>query len=86
MLLVIATNKVMMMTKNSEMIAAQPDLIAVPAAKAASAWALVGGASLTLSEWASLAALIYTSVLLGEWIWKRIGRRMAINRGWISDK
>ncbi len=74
----------MMMTKNSEMIAAQPDLIAAPVAKAATAWAVVGITS--WAEFASFLAAIYTLILLGEWVWKRFGRAYAVRRGWVADK
>jgi hypothetical protein len=58
--------------------------IASPAIKIATAWGAVG-----ITSWADAAsflAFVYTLVLLGEWIWKRAGRRFAERRGWISPK
>ena len=43
--------------------------IAWPLAKIASAWAAVGVTS--WADFASFIAAIYTTCLLGEWLWKK---------------
>jgi hypothetical protein len=58
--------------------------IASPVLKAATAWGAVG-----ITSWADAAsflAFVYTLVLLGEWIWKRAGRRFAERRGWVKPR
>lgn len=50
--------------------------------KIVSAWALIG-----ITSWADFAAFlgaIYTAVLLGEWIWKKVIRPFCIGRGWMK--
>jgi O-antigen/teichoic acid export membrane protein len=46
----------------------------------------LGFAGLTISEWAALAGLVYSLLLIGEWLWKRIFKSMCIDRGWITPK
>ena len=51
---------------------------AVEAVKAAPPVGYIAGtlAGLTWSEWASIAALVYTCWLLGEKVWKVVGPRV----------
>lgn len=56
--------------------------IAAPAAKVASAWALVG-----VTSWADMAAFlaaIYSAILISEWCWKRFGRDLAKRWGLVK--
>ena len=57
--------------------------IHMPVAKAASA---IGLAGVTWSEWAAILAAFYTFLLIGEWLWKRLGRPFAEGRGWIKPR
>lgn len=74
----------MMMTNKSDFVASQPEAIAAPVAKAATAWAFVGITS--WAEFASFLAAIYTTILLCEWAWKRFGRAFAVRHGWVEGK
>ena len=53
-------------------------------AKLVSVWAAIGVT--TWAEAASFLAFIYTAVLLFEWAWKRVIRRIAIQRGWVRSR
>lgn len=55
------------------------------AAKAAGALSL-SFAGLTISDWAALAALVYSVLLIGEWLWKRVFKAVAIRRGWVTPR
>lgn len=55
-----------------------------PVAKAISLWALIGVTS--WAEAASFVAFVYSSVLLMEWLWKRIGRKLAVRYGLMADE
>jgi hypothetical protein len=47
----------------------------------------VAGATLfglSVSEWAALAALIYSLLLIGEFVWKKFIRPYCEHRGWIK--
>jgi len=58
--------------------------VAVPVIKVVTAWAAVG-----ITSWADIAAVlaaIYTALLLCEFLWKRVGRQIAVCYGWISPK
>lgn len=46
----------------------------------------LGFAGLTISEWAALAALVYSLLLIGEWLWKKVIKPLALVRGWIKPK
>lgn len=58
---------------------------AIEAVKAAPPVGYIAGtlAGLTWSEWASIAALVYTLWLLGEKIWKVLGPRI---KGWLGER
>ena len=58
------------------------DSVSHPEIKIASAWALVG-----ITSWADFAAFvaaIYTLILLGEWVWKKLIRPFCESRGWLK--
>lgn len=62
---------------------AQDSTISHPVAKAVSLWALVG-----ISSWTEAAAFlgcIYSTLLIAEWVWKKVLRGYARNRGWIKS-
>lgn len=46
----------------------------------------LSAAGLTISEWAALAGLIYSLLLIGEWLWKKVVKPMLIARGYIVPK
>lgn len=46
------------------------DKIAMPVAKIVTAWAAIGVTS--WAEAASFAAFLYTILLIGEWLWKKL--------------
>lgn len=58
---------------------------AIEAVKAAPPVGYIAGtlAGLTWSEWASIAALVYTLWLLGEKIWKVLGPRI---KEWLGER
>lgn len=62
-------------------IASAPDTIAAPILKISTAWAAVGITS--WSDAAGFMAALYTAVLLGEWIWKKI-RRQKTRKGSVN--
>lgn len=54
------------------------------ATRIASLWALVG-----ITSWADFAAFvaaIYSLLLIGEWLWKRLGRPFAERHNWLARK
>ena len=54
-----------------------------PVVKGASvllAWAT----GMTWGEFASMLAAVYTLLLIVDWFWKRIGRPLAVRRGWVK--
>ncbi len=56
---------------------------------AAAKIASVGVATLfgmTISELAALAALVYSCLLIGEFVWKKFLRPFAEHRGWVKRK
>lgn len=58
--------------------------ISIPAVKVFSAWAAFG-----ITSWSDVAALLaalYSLLLIGEWVWKRFGRDIAIRWGLIKPK
>ena len=63
---------------------AQATSVDHPAAKIATLWGLIGITSWT--DFAAFVAAIYSLVLLGEWLWKRVGRPLCERRGWIKHK
>ena len=56
-----------------------------PTLKAASVIA-AGIAGFTWSQLAAILSCIYASILIGEWLWKRIFKPMALTHGWIKPK
>ena len=60
------------------------DDINAPAAKVISLWAVIGITSWT--EAAAFAGFIYSMLLIGEWVWKKIARPFAERRGWVKPK
>lgn len=61
----------------------QSTSVASPGVKLATAWL----AALGISSWSDAAAFIafiYTLCLLGEWLWKRVGRSFCEKRGWVK--
>ena len=56
----------------------------VDLAKVGSVWAAVG-----ITSWADAAsaiAFLYTAMLAGDWIWKKIGRPFFEARGWVGKR
>lgn len=47
-----------------------------------STWLLV--ASVPWSTIASIAATLYTALLISEWVWKKIVRPFCVGRGWLK--
>lgn len=62
------------------------DQVNHPVAKAVSAVAAAGFAGLAWSEIAAILAAAYTSILIGEWLWKRLLRPYLIRIGRITPK
>lgn len=64
------------------------DPISSPLLKLASAWAAVGITS--WSDFAAFVAAMYTLCLIGEFVWKKIIKPIAVREGWmtasVSDK
>ena len=61
---------------------AQDSTISHPVAKALSLWTLVG-----ISSWTDVAAFlgcIYSTLLIAEWVWKKLLRAYARRKGWIT--
>lgn len=58
--------------------------ITYPAAKVVSLWALIGITS--WAEAAAFAGFVYSLLLIGEWVWKKLGRPFSERRGWIKPK
>lgn len=50
----------------------ESDQIAHPVLKATTAVAAAGIAGYTWSEIAAFLAAVYTAILIGEWLWKRV--------------
>lgn len=61
----------------------QHDTIDSPVLKVLSMWAAIGITS--WAEFASFMAAMYTMFLMGEWLWKKIFRRVALRKGWIKN-
>lgn len=59
----------------------------IDTAKATSAWLGVGVASSTdWTQLASMLAALYTALLIVEWIWRRLLRPLAEDRGWVKRR
>jgi len=58
--------------------------IPMPVAKVVSLWAFIGVTS--WADAAAFAAFVYSMILIGEWLWKKIFRRIAERRGWVKRK
>lgn len=57
--------------------------------KAASAWGAVALAEVGINSWGDFGAFlasIYTLMLIGEWLWKRIFREIAERHGWVKPR
>lgn len=55
-----------------------------PGIKIVSVWAAVG-----FTSWADVAAFLaalYSALLIGEWLWKRIFRPFGERRGWLKAR
>lgn len=56
--------------------------VAMPGAKIVTAWA-----AFALTSWTDVAgalAAVYSLLLILEWLWKRLGRPFAEDRGWVK--
>lgn len=62
----------------------QQSVVTAPVVKVISAWAAVGFTSWT--DVAAFLAAVYSLILIGEWLWKKLGRPCAERRGWIKRK
>jgi len=62
--------------------AEQTTSVASPGIKIATAWAAVGVTS--WAEFASVLAALYTMLLIGEWLWKRLIRPFCEKHGWVQ--
>ncbi|WP_290872056.1 hypothetical protein [Aquabacterium sp.] len=60
----------------------QQDNIESPVLKVFSMWAAIGITS--WAEFASFLAAIYTMFLMGEWLWKKLFKPIAVRHGWIE--
>lgn len=58
--------------------------IQMPVTKVVSLWALIGVT--TWTEAAAFAGFVYSMILIGEWVWKKILRRIAERRGWVKKR
>lgn len=58
--------------------------INAPAAKVISLWAVIG--ITTWTEAAAFAGFVYSLLLIGEWVWKKVGRPFAERRGWVKPR
>ena len=58
------------------------DEISMPVGKFVSLWAVIGITSWT--EAAAFAGFVYSILLIGEWLWKRVVRKFAARRGWVK--
>ena len=64
--------------------AEQHSTVASPGFKLLTVWAAVG-----YTSWADVAAFlaaIYSLLLIGEWLWKKIGRPFCERHGWIAAR
>lgn len=58
--------------------------VTAPVVKVISVWAAVG-----FTSWADVAAFlaaIYSLLLIGEWLWKKLGRPFCEMHGWLKRK
>lgn len=56
--------------------------VTAPGTKVATAW--IATLFTSWADVASFLAAVYTLCLLGEWLWKRVGRPFAEGRGWVK--
>jgi hypothetical protein len=61
----------------------QHSTVTHPIAKFITAWVAAIGVS-SWSDFAAMLAAIYTLLLVGEWLWKRVGRPFCEARGWVK--
>ncbi len=69
--------------------AAKADVIdriapAVASGPGPDAWAAVN--AIPWGNIASIGAVVYTSLLISEWLWKRLLRPLAERRGWVKPR
>ena len=60
----------------------QHSSVAAPGVKLVTAWAAVGITS--WAEAASALAALYTIILIGEWLWKKLIRPFCERRNWLQ--
>lgn len=59
--------------------------ISSPVTKVVIAWGGVGVSfTFPMSEFAAMLAALYTSLMIGEWCWKRFARTFCERRGWVK--
>jgi len=58
--------------------------IQMPIPKVLSLWAVIGVTSWT--EAAAFAGFVYSLILIGEWLWKKVFRKIAEQRGWVAKR
>ena len=59
----------------------QSTSVSAPGAKIATAW--LATLFTSWADFASFLAALYTLLLIGEWLWKRLGRPFCERRGWL---
>ena len=60
--------------------------IEAPVAKVATSITAVALGALSWSDIAAILAAIYSTLLISEWMWKRVFRPLAIRRRWIKTR
>lgn len=63
----------------------QQETVAAPVFKVFTAWFAAYGIS-SWSEFAALMAALYTTLLIGEWLWKKLVRPFCERRAWLVRK
>ena len=58
--------------------------IQMPVTKVVSLWALIGVT--TWTEAAAFAGFVYSLILIGEWLWKKVFRRIAESKGLVQKR
>lgn len=58
--------------------------VSAPVVKVVSVWAAVGFTS--WSDVAAFLAAVYSLLLILDWVWKKFGRPIAEDRGWVKRK
>lgn len=60
--------------------------IEAPVAKVATSITAAALGALSWSDIAAILAAIYSTLLIAEWLWKRVFRPLAIRRRWIKTR